>query len=196
MADRRTEILATATELFARQGIRATTVRQIGQGSGVLSGSLYHHFASKAEIVDAVLSEFCTRMVESYRSIADAEGSPTDRFRGLIRYGFSLVGSDHDVVLIFQNEARTLTRDPEFTYLRTTQDDVEKIWQGVIDEGIATGDFHADLDAKVFYRLVRDTVAGSVHWYRGDGAKSIDEIADLVADILLDGARNSTAAGR
>ena len=44
---RRDELLELAATMFAERGLRATTVRDIADGAGILSGSLYHHFASK-----------------------------------------------------------------------------------------------------------------------------------------------------
>ena len=41
---RRRQILDCAAELFARQGVAATTVRQIGEAVGMLSGSLYRYY--------------------------------------------------------------------------------------------------------------------------------------------------------
>jgi TetR/AcrR family transcriptional regulator, cholesterol catabolism regulator len=56
--NRRNEILAGAAELFARNGIAATTVRDVGDAVGMLSGSLYHYFTSKEEIVDTIISSY------------------------------------------------------------------------------------------------------------------------------------------
>ena len=53
-ATRRDELLELAAVMFAERGLRATTVRDIADSAGILSGSLYHHFASKEEMVDEV----------------------------------------------------------------------------------------------------------------------------------------------
>ena len=53
---RRDELLALAATMFAERGLRATTVRDIADSAGILSGSLYHHFSSKEEMVDEVLA--------------------------------------------------------------------------------------------------------------------------------------------
>ena len=45
--DRRRQIIAAASELFARNGFEGTSIRDIAAASGVLSGSLYYHFPSK-----------------------------------------------------------------------------------------------------------------------------------------------------
>ena len=44
---RREELLAIAASLFAERGFKNTTVRDIADAAGILSGSLYHHFDSK-----------------------------------------------------------------------------------------------------------------------------------------------------
>ena len=41
------ELLELAASMFAERGLRATTVRDIADAAGILSGSLYHHFDSK-----------------------------------------------------------------------------------------------------------------------------------------------------
>ena len=51
---RRDELLEIAAGLFADRGVRATTVRDIADAAGILSGSLYHHFDSKESMVDEI----------------------------------------------------------------------------------------------------------------------------------------------
>ena len=50
------DLLRVAEELFAERGYAATTVRDIAEAAGILSGSLYHHIDSKESIIDAILS--------------------------------------------------------------------------------------------------------------------------------------------
>ena len=57
-ASRRDELLELAATMFAERGLRATTVRDIADSAGILSGSLYHHFSSKEEMVDELLRGF------------------------------------------------------------------------------------------------------------------------------------------
>ena len=55
-ASRRDEILDAAAEVFASSGVRAS-LKEIADASGILPGSLYHHFESK----DAILVELVER---------------------------------------------------------------------------------------------------------------------------------------
>ena len=54
---RRNELLEIATRVFAEKGIASATVRDIAQEAGILSGSLYHHFASKEEMVKEIVGD-------------------------------------------------------------------------------------------------------------------------------------------
>lgn len=51
----RHEILNTALELFSVQGYEATSVSQIADAVGIRKASLYSHFTSKQEILDALI---------------------------------------------------------------------------------------------------------------------------------------------
>ncbi|PRB14117.1 TetR/AcrR family transcriptional regulator [Microbacterium sp. MYb62] len=54
----RERLLRTARELFYAEGVRAVGVERLLQTSGVGRASFYRHFASKAELVTAMLSEY------------------------------------------------------------------------------------------------------------------------------------------
>jgi len=52
----REKIISLALELFAQNGFSATSMRQIAKTVGIRESSIYNHFASKDEILEAVLS--------------------------------------------------------------------------------------------------------------------------------------------
>ena len=68
-ATRREELLAITARLFAKKGFRNTTVRDIADAAGILSGSLYHHFDSKESMVDEILSTFQEELFGQYDEI-------------------------------------------------------------------------------------------------------------------------------
>ncbi|GFZ30237.1 hypothetical protein CSC2_07630 [Clostridium zeae] len=55
MDEVKNRILVAAKELFAAQGYKKTTIRQIVEKSGVLIGSIYHFFESKEDIFEALV---------------------------------------------------------------------------------------------------------------------------------------------
>ena len=53
IATRRT-ILGAALQLFTTRGFHDTSTARIAREAGVATGTLFHHFASKAELIDAL----------------------------------------------------------------------------------------------------------------------------------------------
>jgi AcrR family transcriptional regulator len=51
----RRRILVAASRLFARQGYHKTTISDIAQAIGLTTGAIFHHFASKEALLDAVV---------------------------------------------------------------------------------------------------------------------------------------------
>lgn len=54
----RQHILDAALQLFAHQGYRATTVREIAEAAGVSIGNVYHHFGDKESIFRTLLDDY------------------------------------------------------------------------------------------------------------------------------------------
>ena len=60
-ADRRRQILAVASDLFARHGFRGTTTREIARAARMNEALLFRHFPGKEELYWAVIEAHCER---------------------------------------------------------------------------------------------------------------------------------------
>src|ERR1700726_2703490 len=114
---RRNELLELAATLFAERGLRATTVRDIADAAGILSGSLYHHFDSKESMVDEILREFLDDLFGRYRLIAAKNLGPRLTLEAIVVTSFEAIRQRHDAVAIYQNEAHRLSDQPRFAYI-------------------------------------------------------------------------------
>jgi AcrR family transcriptional regulator len=56
-AQNRQRLLAAARQLFAEQGVEATSMNEIAQAAKLGSGTLYRHFAHKGELCEALVME-------------------------------------------------------------------------------------------------------------------------------------------
>src|SRR6476660_7906646 len=111
---RRAELLDIAAGLFAERGLKATTVRDIADAAGILSGSLYHHFDSKESMVDEILREFLDALFGRYREIVAAKLAPRETFEAIVVASFEAIDAHHAAVAIYQAEARHLADQPKF----------------------------------------------------------------------------------
>jgi AcrR family transcriptional regulator len=185
--DRRTAILNSSADLFARQGVSSTTVRQIGEVVGVFSGSLYHYFPSKDAIVNEIIVTYLENLLARYRELAAAELDPRERLHGLVRVSLQVTREQPSATIIYQNELSYLRELPQYENVKAMAAEVQQTWLAAIEAGQAAGAFRGDIDPKVFYRFVRDAVWLSVKWYRPEGTYTVDQLADDCTSIFLDG---------
>jgi len=59
----RKELLLKSAELFAEKGYADMTTRELAQGLGVSTGTLYHYFPSKAALFEQLVEEMCRQDV-------------------------------------------------------------------------------------------------------------------------------------
>ncbi|MCY0931075.1 TetR/AcrR family transcriptional regulator [Streptomyces sp. H27-H1] len=190
--ERRRELLDTAAEVFAAQGYNATTVRKIADAAGMLAGSLYYHFDSKESMLDEILSAFLTELWEGYDTVLAAGLGPRETIEALVTESFREIDRHRAAVAIYQKESRHLSVQPRFHYLSDSQVKFEKAWLGTLERGVAAEVFRADLDIRLTYRFVRDTVWVAASWYRPGGQHSPEEIARQYLSMVLDGIATRT----
>ena len=100
---RRDELLAIAAHLFADKGFRNTTVRDIADAAGILSGSLYHHFDSKESMVDEILSSFQEDLFGQYDAILASDGDPRAQLEQAVLVSFEAIDRHH---LVWRHHGR------------------------------------------------------------------------------------------
>jgi TetR/AcrR family transcriptional regulator, cholesterol catabolism regulator len=191
-SERRDEILAIAAQLFAERGFASTTVREIADAAGILSGSLYHHFDSKESMVDELVHEMLDRVLAAYRAIIATDVAPEVALRALVREAFTAIASDAATVTVMVNEWNLFVKFPRFGYLREIYEETERLWVSVLQRGAQTGAFRPDLDPWMLYRMMRDSIWVSVRWYRPDGPDGPEQLADAYVDVLLGGIGSHT----
>jgi AcrR family transcriptional regulator len=185
--DRRGVILASAAELFARKGIGATTVREIADAVGILSGSLYHHFESKDAIVGEILSGYLRDIQDRYALVLASGKGPAESLHDLAQTSLQVASAQPHATAVYQNELRYLRERPQFAGVLAGAADIQRTWLLVIEKGVAEGAFRADISPRLFYRLIRDAVWLSVRSHHPDGDDPASQLADDITTIFLDG---------
>ena len=186
-ATRREELLELAAAMFAERGLRATTVRDIADAAGILSGSLYHHFSSKEEMVDEVLRSFLDWLFDRYQLIIDTEPNPLARLEGLFMASFDAIEHHHAEVVIYQDEAKRLSGQERFAYIDELNRRQRKMWVDLLNQGIDQGYFAPDINVDLVYRFIRDTTWVSVRWYQPGGPLTAEQVGRQYLSIVLGG---------
>jgi AcrR family transcriptional regulator len=185
--DRRERILASAAALFARKGVSATTVREIADDVGILSGSLYHHFESKEAMVDEIVTSYLEDLRMRYKKVLTGDNDPRARLHDLVVASLEVVEAHPHATEIYQNDVNYLSQLERFSYLKSAGKEVQSTWLEVINAGIGQGVFRRDLDPKILYRLMRDAVWLSVRWFKPTRDYPISRLAEDCTTLFLDG---------
>jgi AcrR family transcriptional regulator len=191
-SERRAHLVTLAGDLFAEKGFRATTVREIADAAGILSGSLYHHFDSKESIADEILTGFLNDVLANYRRAAAEATGPRDALERIVRSSSGTLARHRAALTMLQNDWAYFSSQPRFGYLRDALHEIERIWVTQLEHGKETGIFRADLDTRLTYRLVRDILWIPVHW-QASSAWTPEQVVDGFLRLLFDGIAVPTA---
>src|SRR5262249_22736948 len=174
---RRADVVQLAGELFAQKGYRATTVREIADAAGILSGSLYHHFDSKESIGDEILAGFLDEIRADYQAAVASGGDPRSVLEQIVRTTSRTLARNRAALSMLQSDWSYFNSHPRFGYLRKALREVEQTWVSQLERGVAEGAFRADLDPVLTYRLLRDVLWIPAAWHRS-GGYGTDQVVD------------------
>jgi len=180
----RERILIAAARLFRERGYRATTVRDIGREVGIQSGSLFHHFASKEQMLVEMLREAAISLCAGAQARIASSSDPVERLRVLIRFEMEcFVGSqtrDYFAVLVSEWRDVPAAIQPELQWHRTRYSEITR---DVMEDCLAIGKLRLPPDAAE--RVLHGITNGAVSWFKSHGRYSVSEFSDIVASLLL-----------
>ncbi|MEO6716905.1 MAG: TetR/AcrR family transcriptional regulator [Novosphingobium sp.] len=203
MADRRARILAVAAARFAEFGFGATTVRQIADDVDILSGSLYHHFATKEEILGEIVRDAALQLHRISVGIAAAPADAEQRLVALILADLGELTAHQSVHAILFNERKFFRRSPDFGYVVKAKRETYDAWQRVLSEGLDEGLFRPDIDIFLTISTIVRLLNAGADWYtHEDGSPldtlknfSLDELTDFYLAFILRAVRTADRAG-
>jgi AcrR family transcriptional regulator len=182
---RRRELIQIAGRLFAERGFLATTIRDVADAAGIQSGSLYHHFSSKESMADELLREYWSTLLGRYRAVTSTDASASEQARQLILESVRLLESCELAVRMSTNDWGYLAQ--VFPFMQASLDECEQIWTHTLEQGVKSGAFSDEVDPAITYRTIMAAIGGTARWFRPGGRLGIDELADDIATIFIQG---------
>lgn len=185
---RRDEVIAAATELFARHGFHAVGMRAIADAVGIRGSSLYHYFPSKLELLHAIALDSTRAFIETQLPSMEPGPGCTERMRTLLRAHVLYFHEHRQEEAVGLRELQELRDSAPERYSgiqqirRRYQDAVEQM----IASGMERGEFGCD-DAHLATLAVLGLVNSVNDWFRETGRYTIERVAGSYADIAVDG---------
>lgn len=145
--ERRNEILDAAEKLFGEKGFDGTSTNDILNEVGIARGTLYYHFSSKEDILDAMIERITDRLAANAEAIAKRKEIPVlERLtmtimslninNGLGQEIMKQIHKPQNALMHLKMQERLLTA-------------VNPIVSGLIEEGISDGICSTDYPAEV-----------------------------------------------
>jgi len=186
--NRRGDLVRAAAQLFRQKGYEGTTIRDIAGAVGMRSGSPFYHFASKHELLVAVMEEGLRLGLERTRAVVEEPGVPAvERFRRLVRAHFGILhetGSDFIPVMLYDWRSLPAQHRRRIVELK---DRYDAIWQATIDDLHAEGRLGAD--ARISRLMILGAINYSATWYRsrprGRRAVDLETLAEQTTALFL-----------
>ncbi|SSW64022.1 HTH-type transcriptional repressor KstR2 [Achromobacter veterisilvae] len=183
-SERRREVILMAGQLFCRHGYERTTVRELARAVGLQSGSLFHHFRSKEEILVAVMNNGIQEVIDGGEQALAHYQAPADRLAALFRVHMwsMLHGAGGDAMNALVYEWRSLSA-PSQAVVKSLSGRYEAMWQeavaAAVDAGLLAG------DARVIKRCVLGAMNLTVQWYKPGGRLPPAEFIDAMLQASL-----------
>jgi len=178
------EIVAAAAKVFAARGYHGASTQDIADVLGIRQASLYYYFESKEAALEAV----CADGVEDYAlralAIQSGPGSAADKVAQLVVQHLAPMRERLDFTLAFLRERRFLP-DPARKRIRAIERRYERIIERVIGAGIASGEFRADLDARMATLALLGLGNSAALWYGREPGATHERIVESYVDLLL-----------
>lgn len=189
-------ILSAAGDIFFEKGFDGARVDEIARRAGVNKAMLYYHVGDKYALFNAVLVRNLDLALSAIREAVGLEGTPEERFRGLVN-GFARTASEADhIVLVFREAVVGGHRlsDDVLKKLR----EVALVSAGVVLDGSRVGRFrpvnpllgHMMMVASILMLTVTSPMRSRMNIadIAGDDFPvAPDDFAAAVSDILLHG---------
>lgn len=193
-------ILKISARRFAEFGFEVTTVREIAAEAEILSGSIYHHFTGKDEILHEIIRNSTISMGQQCTQIAQFNVDPEHRLVALILLSFNELFNDSDVFAILYNERAFFRRNINFEYVVHAKSQMFLAWKSVLEEGVKSGLFRPDLALFLSISTIIRMLNNCADWYRhqhdfekqGVLSHSRKELVDFNVDLALRAVRSSS----
>jgi TetR/AcrR family transcriptional regulator, cholesterol catabolism regulator len=184
----REAIMDAAMHQFGKQGYTGTSMRDIAGAVGVLPGSLYAHIASKEALLVEIVDDGINRFLAAVRPHIASNASPTDKMRAMIIAHVEVVADNPERSLVVFHQWRFLGEGNIQAAIGKRRD-YEQAFIGVIEEGMRTGTFRADLNLRIAVLTILGALNWSPEWLSPEGKLSPEAVGGLIADTLLTGVR-------
>jgi AcrR family transcriptional regulator len=183
-------VLRQAVDLFIRQGYDATSMADVAKELGFTKAAIYHHFASKSDLLAQALDEALAQLEASIARVrADHELTAYERLRMAVVVTVEvLIAHLAAATLLLRVRGNSEVELAALNRRRRIDHDLTLMVREAADEGALRTDLPPDLISRLLFGMVNSLT----EWVRPDGRYDAHTIAEALTVIAFDGLTNQT----
>ncbi len=171
-------------------------MREVAAASGILAGSLYHHFPSKEAIAVELVEGYHADLVRAVREFSPGPADPLSALRAFARE-IAEVSFRHQAALqISMFDAPSTASSSLKTVVHAEPASLDRRWRTLISAASAAGAIKEGVDVRILRHVLHRTTlqAGMAwEWETPSGARTV---ADCITALIFNGlARSASACG-
>jgi AcrR family transcriptional regulator len=178
------EVVDAAAQVFAQRGYHGASTQDIADVLGIRQASLYYYFESKEAALEAV----CVSGVEEYalraQEIARSGDTASDKVARLVFQHLAPMAERLDYTLVFLRERRFLPL-PARKRIRAIEQRYERLIQRIIQQGVASREFRADLDSRMATLALLGLGNSAALWFGREPGVTLERITRSYVDLLV-----------
>jgi TetR/AcrR family fatty acid metabolism transcriptional regulator len=187
---RRGTILAAALRVVGRKGVAGATMQQIADEAGIAKGTIYLYFPSREELIERLVEQAFSGLIDRIQSGLDAPGTLADRLRRLVRAQIEFFEENRQVLSVYmalrygdveaacESRRRRPSRPLYRRYLA--------MLTAVLEEAMRRNEIRR-LDATRVAFFVSEGLSSLLLRRLSDPAPPIDTEVEWIVGLLLDG---------
>jgi AcrR family transcriptional regulator len=180
----RGRVIATAADLFARNGYHGTGIAELGRAVGLGRGALYHYIESKEAVLYAISKDQVDKMNALAESILDKGLEPEELLREMARGLLRNISTHRSEWTVFFREYGALTGQRR-DHVIAARERYEGYWRQALDQGVRSGVLRPT--PRILVKGILGMLNYTYLWFEPDGVLTPEELADVFLDALING---------
>ena len=179
-------ILQIARKLFARYGLKKTSVDDIATEARIGKATIYYYFKSKQEIFKDVVDSELTILKDAIREAISRENSPQGKLRAFI---LTRISRTHELVNLYRVTKDIVTELlPDLEKIRESHFREElNIIKEILSEGVRKGKFKVKRIELTSLAMVSVLKGLEYPWVLNGKTLNIEKSVDALLQILFTG---------
>ena len=174
-------ILEEASTLFYERGYRGTTLDAIAERLEVSKPFIYHHFASKAELLVEIYKRVLRLCLDTIEAAATGPGTAREQLRAFAVNYTQIVIKEQAIVAIFFREEQNLPPD-QIDSINAMKREFDAKLTRLLQDGIDKGEFRIT-DVRLATLALTGMMNWAYTWYRSQGRLAPDIISQSMAEL-------------